>query len=60
LLPDWRRLYDGLIDILADSLSERVRRSGFIEIILMTYSYVHRAITPRPIRAEPSFMIRLL
>jgi len=44
LLPDWRRLYDELIEYLAGALSEKVRKSGFIEIILMTYSFVHNAI----------------
>jgi spore photoproduct lyase len=40
LLPDWKRLYGELIDRLADELSEKVTQNGFIEIILMTYSYV--------------------
>lgn len=44
LLADWKRLYQELIEQLADELSETVRRNGFIEIILMTYSYVHNAI----------------
>lgn len=44
LLPDWKRLYGELIDRLSDGLNEKVKRQGFIEIILMTYSFVHRAI----------------
>lgn len=44
LLPGWEAMYSGLIDILACGLSEKVRRSGFIEIILMTYSFVQDAI----------------
>lgn len=44
LLPDWKKLYQELIDRLADELSEKVKRQGFIEIILMTYSYVQNAI----------------
>ncbi|HHT17078.1 MAG TPA: spore photoproduct lyase [Papillibacter sp.] len=44
LLPDWQRLYGELIDILSVGLSEKVRQSAFIEIILMTYSYIHNAI----------------
>lgn len=44
LLPDWKRLYSGLIQQLSDELSPKVKRTGFIEIILMTYSYVHKAI----------------
>ncbi len=44
LVPDWKRLYGELIEQLADELSEKVKREGFIEIILMTYSFVHNAI----------------
>lgn len=44
LLPDWKRLYGELIDQLADELSAKVLRNGFIEIILMTYSFVQNAI----------------
>lgn len=44
LLPDWKRLYGELIDQLADELSEKVRQTGFLEIILMTYSFVQNAI----------------
>jgi spore photoproduct lyase len=44
LVPDWKLRYRELIDILAESLSGEVKRSGFIEIILMTYSYVQNAI----------------
>jgi len=44
LLPDWRQLYGQLIDQLADELSSQVKQNGFLEIILMTYSYVQNAI----------------
>ena len=44
LLPDWKRLYSELIEQLADELSEKVKKTGFIEIILMTYSFVQNAI----------------
>ncbi|HHU22146.1 MAG TPA: spore photoproduct lyase [Clostridiales bacterium] len=44
LLKDWKRQYSELIAQLADELSEKVRKTGFIEIILMTYSFVHNAI----------------
>ena len=43
-LPDWNRMYRELIDTLADELSPTVKESGFIEIILMTYSFVQNAI----------------
>lgn len=43
-VPDWKRAYSQLIDELADTLSEKVKQTGFIEIIFMTYSFVHNAI----------------
>ena len=44
LLPDWKLLYSELIEQLANELSETVKQTGFIEIILMTYSFVQNAI----------------
>ncbi len=44
LVPDWKEQYGELIEQLADELSEKVKKEGFIEIILMTYSFVHNAI----------------
>ena len=43
-MENWKPLYKGLIEELADTLSERVKRQLRIEIIFMTYSYIHRAI----------------
>lgn len=44
LLEDWRTLYGQLIQQLADELSSKAKQGLIIEIIFMTYSYVHRAI----------------
>lgn len=44
LLEDWREQYSGLIDILAERLNEKSKKNLKIEIIFMTYSYIHRAI----------------
>ena len=44
LVEGWQALYAKLIDKIADGLSQRTKDSLFIEIIFMTYSYVHRAI----------------
>ena len=44
LCDDWIGKYGQLIDVLSTGLSEKVKRQLFIEIIFMTYSYVHRAI----------------
>ena len=43
-VPQWKILYAELISHLADTLSSKVKKSAFIEIIFMTYSYVHHAI----------------
>ncbi len=44
MVNNWMRLYQQLIQQLSDELSERAKSNLFIEIIFMTYSYVHRAI----------------
>jgi spore photoproduct lyase len=41
---NWRELYARLIEQLSDGLSKKAKLQLFIEIIFMTYSYVHRAI----------------
>ncbi len=41
---NWRELYARLIEQLSDGLSQKAKLQLFIEIIFMTYSYVHRAI----------------
>ena len=44
LISGWEKMYSQLIDYLADQLSNKIKSTGFIEIILMTYSFVHNAI----------------
>ena len=44
LTEGWRELYTGLLEELEAGLTERMKKQMFLEIILMTYSYVHRAI----------------
>lgn len=44
LVDNWMVLYSELIDQLSNELSNKVKKEMFIEIIFMTYSYVHRAI----------------
>ena len=41
---NWRELYARLIEQLSDGLSQKAKLQLFIDIIFMTYSYVHRAI----------------
>jgi spore photoproduct lyase len=44
LVENWMELYSRLIEQLADELTEKAKKELFIEIIFMTYSFVHRAI----------------
>ena len=44
LMENWSVLYEQLIDQLSDELSPKAKSGLVIEIIFMTYSYVHRAI----------------
>ena len=44
LTDDWKRRYLELLEILSAELSGRVKRGIRIEVIFMTYSYIHRAI----------------
>jgi len=44
LVDDWKPQYEKLIEQLADEISDKARQELFIEIIFMTYSFVHRAI----------------
>jgi spore photoproduct lyase len=44
LTEDWQTQYGELIDTLRDKLSDQAKKTTFIEIIFMTYSYVQDAI----------------
>ncbi|WP_101910984.1 SPL family radical SAM protein [Marasmitruncus massiliensis] len=44
LMENWPALYAQLIGQLADELSSKAKKGLLIEVIFMTYSYVHRAI----------------
>lgn len=44
LTEGWRELYSELLKTLRENLSDKMKKQMFLEIILMTYSYVHRAI----------------
>ena len=37
-------MYSGLITVLSEKLSEKIKKTAFIEIIFMSYSFVHRKI----------------
>jgi len=44
LIDNWKILYSKLFQILNDTLSPDVKSKIFLEVIFMTYSYVHRMI----------------
>lgn len=44
MLDGWHDYYTRLFETLRDSLTEKTKKEIFIEIIFMTYSYVHRMI----------------
>lgn len=44
MVPIWKSLYTDLLDILSDTLSDKVKEDLNIEVIFMTYSYIHRKI----------------
>lgn len=50
---NWRDLYKELIDQLSEQLTEMTKSKLFIEIIFMTYSFVHRAINQEAFPSAP-------
>ena len=44
MIDNWKEKYLNLITILYESLTEKVKKDVFFEIIFMTYSYVHTKI----------------
>lgn len=53
LTEGWKEEYTGLLEELNDGLTEKMKKQMFLEIILMTYSYVHRAINKEAFPAAP-------
>lgn len=53
LVSGWEDLYEQLLATLRNTLSDAVRRTGFLEIIFMTYSFVHRAINEDAFPSAP-------
>lgn len=44
LVDNWQDKYENLLIYLSDNLSSTAKKDVFFELILMTYSYIHRAI----------------
>lgn len=53
LTDRWKALYTGLLEELEEGLTEKMKKQMFLEIILMTYSYVHRAINSEAFPNSP-------
>lgn len=53
LTEGWKEMYTGLLKELEEGLTAKVKKQMFLEIILMTYSYVHRAINSEAFPAAP-------
>ncbi len=53
LTDGWQAMYTELLEQLRDGLTEKMRKQMFLEIILMTYSYIHRAINSEAFPAAP-------
>jgi spore photoproduct lyase len=53
LMEDWKTMYSALVDTLAAELSDRVKKTSFIEVIFMTYSYVQNAINKEAFKNIP-------
>lgn len=54
LTENWKPLYKALLDELSDRLSQKVRAQMFIELIFMTYSYIHRVINAEAFPDAPA------
>ena len=58
LVEGWKEMYTGLLEELRDGLSDKMKSQMFLEIILMTYSYVHRAINSEAFPNAPDLYDR--
>lgn len=53
MVENWQNLYINLLDILNEKLTKKVKDEMFIEVIFMTYSFVHRAINTEAFPEAP-------
>ena len=53
LTEGWKELYTGLLEELQETLTEKMKKQMFLEIILMTYSFIHRAFNADAFPAAP-------
>ena len=60
LVEGWRDMYTELLEQLREGLTEKMQKQMFLEIILMTYSYVHRAINSEAFPNSPDLYDQML
>jgi spore photoproduct lyase len=60
LVENWEHLYSRLIEQLSEELTEKTKSQLFIEVIFMTYSYVHRAINSEAFPRSPDLFDKSL
>lgn len=53
LTEGWKEMYTELLEELNQGLSEKMKKQMFLEIILMTYSYIHRVINSEAFPKAP-------
>ena len=53
IMEGWKEEYRTLLETLRDRLSPKMKQEMFLEVILMTYSFVHRAINGEAFPAAP-------
>ena len=53
IMEGWKEEYRTLLETLRDHLSPKMKQEMFLEVILMTYSFVHRAINGEAFTAAP-------
>ena len=53
IMEGWKEEYRTLLETLRDHLSPKMKQEMFLEVILMTYSFVHRAINGEAFPAAP-------
>lgn len=60
LADGWKTMYTRLLEQLREGLTEKMKKQMFLEIILMTYSYIHRAINREAFPNAPDLYDSLL
>lgn len=60
LTDGWKAMYTELLEQLRAGLTKKMQKQMFLEIILMTYSYIHRAINSEAFPNAPDLYDRQL